>query len=439
MKGMYITMKKLSKWKKVIILVVVFIVVCILIDMISSPNKTADTDKKENLADEIKDDQENQEKEAVSAEKYRDGVSDDYQSYSFQMDTNTILQEYYDKGYDNVWLFYHEVKAPENGKIGDGGTVDTISLEASYEDKDGYFYITDTYGVIYAYWNETLGWKNTFEQLEGDSKYDFSKFNNTYWKVKVDERKAELARLVMNDYSGDEDIEVFVSFENFDTFRYLGNHEFASDAVLGELLVVSNEKVYKAEFTCDYMGYGHKIRLFFNEMATEWRISVQVDIGVNSTAIDWSAGSQSDIEAITKEEFEEASKGMVALDERSDSMQEEANEENNQKMGGNGDYEIIPYETYESGGEDLHMYANLTKNSDGSIDVEGFAYSYGEFLEDMAFHAHFTEGEEDWYGSDDAKYDLIIGDGYISFMGNTVEGKDYSFTGDFSVVTDESY
>ena len=100
-------------------------------------------------------------------------------------------------------------------------------------------------------------------------------------------------------------------------------------------------------------------------------------------------------------------------------------------------YNIIPYSTYESGGDDLHLYINLVWNDDDSIDLYGFGYSYGEVAEDYEVSVHLTPDPdyEDFYLSDFRNFSVGVMDTYIGVMSDGDEAG-HSFSGDFSLVTD---
>lgn len=320
------------------------------------------------------------EKEEIGAsdEQYRDGVSDEYLSYLFQMDTEAIIQEYHEKGYEYVWLTSHVVKAPEDGMIGEPGTVDTVYLEATHLDSDGYFSITVTYGVLYCYWNENIGWKNNFEQTSSDAVFDFSAFNDTYWRVTDENRLLYLADMLIKDMPTDDQgeisvnqIDAYITFTNFDTFRYLGDFEFASENVLGKLVVIVDGSVYETDVICDYYSYGHNIGLIYDDTYDAWRINLQIDIYPNSTSIYWSSDSTSQLQMITQQEFEAALGGTVV------NIQE--GEINNNNHEPNSDEIVNKYGTYSvDNGIDANLEAEVGfYTEDGSDYIKMGALSYG--------------------------------------------------------------
>lgn len=102
-------------------------------------------------------------------------------------------------------------------------------------------------------------------------------------------------------------------------------------------------------------------------------------------------------------------------------------------------YNIIPYSSYESGGEDLHLYMNLVWNEDGSIDLYGFAYSYDEPIEEYETMVHLTPDSENesYYVSDYRNFFVGILDSYIAIASDGDE-MGHAFQGDFSLVSDGS-
>lgn len=102
-------------------------------------------------------------------------------------------------------------------------------------------------------------------------------------------------------------------------------------------------------------------------------------------------------------------------------------------------YNIIPYSTCGSGGEDLRLYMNLVWNEEGSVDLYGFGYSYGEPVEEFESMVHLTPDPdyENWYTSDYKNFMLVVQDTYYVVNSNGDNGYN-CFTGDFSLVTEES-
>ena len=250
----------------------------------------------------------------------KNGIDKDYKPYPFQMNTDDIIQEYHEAGYDYVWLTSHEVQPPDEGKVGDAGTMDEVYLKAAYIDKDGYFFLTNTIGRLYLYWGDAIGWKSTYEAIAADEmEFDFSGLNNTYWKIsgEIDDL-VNFAECVMEEvprdeygYATIENIDVYVSFSNFDTLVSIEGLEiwkedgfdFQSGAVLGEMTAVVDGVVCKKDFICDSQ-YGRKIRAIYDRQIQSWKIEIEADFDSNFALFQWSNNSNSRYHRISKEEYD---------------------------------------------------------------------------------------------------------------------------------------
>lgn len=311
---------------------------------------------------------------SASDEQYRDGVSDEYLSYLFQMDTEAIIQEYHEKGYEYVWLTSHVVKAPEEGMIGDPGTVDVVYFDATHVDGDGYFSITVTYGVVYLYWGKEIGWKNNFEDSSVVD-FDFSAFNDSYWRITDKNRLLTLADIMVEDIPTNDQGEIsakqidgYITFTNFDTFKYLRDFEFASEYVLGKIVVIVDGRIYEMDIICDYYAYSHKMRLINGYDA--WDIGLEIDTYSKVTGIHWSSDSTSEIQRITQREFEAALGGAAVNIQEIDG--------NNHEL--NSDEIVDKYGTYSvDNGIDANLEADVGvyTGEDGGDYIRLDALSYG--------------------------------------------------------------
>ncbi len=164
------------------------------------------------------------------ADRFADGVSSSYGNVSGMVDTGSVIADYHDKGYTYVWLESHEVKAPDDGKAGDYGTIDEVTLKATYVDEDGLYHFTKEIIALYVYWGDQLLWHNNYE-LGTIVECDASGFNDTYWKVidrgdDAEEQYNEVTSLLDNAESKsvpsqDEarTSECYLAFYNFDQLQ----------------------------------------------------------------------------------------------------------------------------------------------------------------------------------------------------------------------------
>nr|MCR5419493.1 zinc-ribbon domain-containing protein [Lachnospiraceae bacterium] len=122
--------------------------------------------------------------EVINVTNALDGISPDYKQYSFQMDPQEILDQYYKKGYDHVYLKEHEINVPDGKKMGDGGTTDKVTIIVSYTDPNGLYSFEEEHLVGYYWWGTGTGWVDSAKYIipEGTN-YNLEGFNGTVWKL----------------------------------------------------------------------------------------------------------------------------------------------------------------------------------------------------------------------------------------------------------------
>ncbi|MCD8332860.1 MAG: YARHG domain-containing protein [Clostridiales bacterium] len=229
--------------------------------------------------------------EAEETEMFSEGIADDYAQYTFMMDTDAVIEDYHERGYNYVWLESHEVEAPDDGVIGDAGTIDLIDIVVARVGEDDTYYVTEGIRVLYIYWGAN-GWNNNLQEGELiDS--DFSGFNDTYWKyvsyADTEIGKAELKDVGMAyvlailgeeilgedmDYAVLEDydsIEVYFHLENFDdlsgeiddatSFTTVEFNYNTEDMTYGTVMLIVDGDVYIRELkkACGYVYIGETI------------------------------------------------------------------------------------------------------------------------------------------------------------------------------------
>lgn len=249
----------------------------------------------------------------------QDGVSSDYLDVPFGVDTDIVIEEFHQKGYNYVYLNQHEIHTPENNNI--EGTTDTIYLDATYfNEKFGYTY-TDHYGVIYSYWGENLGWKNNYEMLDVNANReeiapDFNpgNFSDVYIHMSFDEAERisfemlvpwkdygiEFGDDTVLDFTGDTPIDYYIHIENLDGLQYLRDQSFGKDErEFGELIMVYDDIGYVADLRLNELKILGKDEIVFTVNDTEISSGVSFYIDENTTFID-------------AEEYEAARQGTVA-------------------------------------------------------------------------------------------------------------------------------
>lgn len=245
------------------------------------------------------------------------GIGLNYEMYSFQMDCNEIIKEFQQKGYETVQLESHILKAPSNGKVGDIGTVDEVFLKATHVDEQGYFSITENYGLIYTYWGGTIGWDEVFCESDNNKIFDFSGLNNTYWKLErnddtvmiYDDILSAMKILTTEEWDNPsiyEQVEIYVTFDNFDTFECVDKHSYASNEKLGTIVALSSGTASVKDFYCDYLGYTHKMNLKYVDFSQSWQMELQMDgLWAHTESIYWKPNGGLCF-PVEKSEFEEA-------------------------------------------------------------------------------------------------------------------------------------
>ncbi|MCD8148271.1 MAG: YARHG domain-containing protein [Clostridiales bacterium] len=196
---------------------------------------------------------------------FSEGVSDDYAQYSFMMDTDAVIADYHERGYDYVWLESHEVMAPEDGAIGDFGTQDEIYVLATAVGENDTYYITEEIGVLYVYWGEETGWANNY-QVGTLEESDFSGFTDTYWKYEensyydAEDDYLYYADAIVGDdidyeaIEASDSIEVYIHLENFDdiygtiegatSFSSVNLHGETSGLTYGTAMLIMDGNIY---------------------------------------------------------------------------------------------------------------------------------------------------------------------------------------------------
>lgn len=254
----------------------------------------------------------------------RDGVSDKYVMQPIQAPTEQILNEYHEKGYQNVLLTSHTVKKRE-------GIIDEVYLQAQYMDPNGLYQVTEEIGALYPYWGTELGWINNME-LGSLLDYDLTGFNGTYWKYaellydgkwdKYNIASELLGEEIINKYDTDSVIDIYFTFYNFDVldakiedvynFERIRFYKDSAEPVeIGTATVVINGERYRTSLKLASASGGS----YHSDMLVAEGASICVR-GENSTDncyISYSIHNSDggDIKLISEEEYNKAVTGAV--------------------------------------------------------------------------------------------------------------------------------
>lgn len=260
----------------------------------------------------------------------QDGVAEGYEMMSVQAPTDQIISDYHEKGYVSVWLTSHEVNK-EDGEIGEIGTTDTVNMQVTYTDPNGFYQITEEIGAVYAYWGSEMGWKNNYDAgtLVG---YDITGFNGTRWKLVSDSdidyegyNYEMAASLIGNDTMSQYDIDsstvsIYFALENFDIFtveiedaNYFNKIRFYDDPFakneVGTVTVVVDGNVYSNPLNLKgASGDSYHSNLLVAEGASFYFDCAERYDECNVT---YSVNGDSNMTFISAEEYEAALKGQV--------------------------------------------------------------------------------------------------------------------------------
>lgn len=187
---------------------------------------------------------------------------------SFQASEAEIASAMKAEGYDNVIVHSHKIHYPDNGE--EMGCVDEVYLDAEYTDPNNLFYISDYMGSLYGFWGESMGWINSYNELQS-IKYDFSGFNGKYFKIIDNETVINLLRffpeVIVEENS---EIGVYVKFKNMEDLKYNGNHEFSTDRAIANLMIQYNGQTYETELhLCD--------EIILDSMDGNWDLEIYVE------------------------------------------------------------------------------------------------------------------------------------------------------------------
>lgn len=259
---------------------------------------------------------------------FQDGVSDTYEAYSFQMDTNKIIDEFHDRGFEYVWLTSHEVSWPEDGQLGDIGTSDVVYLDAAHIDENGYYYVTEEYGVLYNYFGEGIGWANNLIELQQVKNYSFDGFNDTYWKIGASGGVNQIALYLFDKYidENSDKADIYLSFSEFENFNDdiivpVGGSDreacFYADHPVGTMYLILNGEVFSSEINLWYSG----IRLNHSVyVENEWTLRMDIASEIskqkfNSVVINYPKEQleRFDLTLVDKQEFDEALENASAV------------------------------------------------------------------------------------------------------------------------------
>ena len=260
----------------------------------------------------------------------QDGVAEGYEMMSVQVPTDQIISDYHEKGYVSVWLTSHEVNK-EDGEIGEIGTTDTVNMQVTYTDPNGFYQITEEIGAVYAYWGSEMGWKNNYDAGTLVD-YDITGFNGTRWKLVSDSdidyegyNYEMAASLIGNDTMSQYDIDsstvsIYFALENFDIFtveiedaNYCNKIRFYDDPFakneVGTVTVVVDGNVYSNPLNLKgASGDSYHSNLLIAEGASFYFDCVERYDECNVT---YSVNGDSNMTIISAEEYEAALKGQV--------------------------------------------------------------------------------------------------------------------------------
>ena len=375
--------KKCGGFRRITGGVVSLLTIIALLTACSGSSDDSGLDKEQSLQENPVTEEQEKETDTNDVAMQQDGVADGYEMMSVQAPTDQIISDYHEKGYDSVWLTSHEVNK-EDGEVGEIGTTDTVNMQVTYADPNGYYQITEEIGAIYAYWGPEMGWKNNFDAGTLVS-CDITGFNGTRWKLISDsdigyegynfERATSLIGSdTMSQYDIDSSkVSIYFALENFDIFtveiedaNYFNKVRFYDDPYeqneIGTVTVVVDGDVYSTPLRLKgASGDSYHSNLLIAEGASFYFDCAE---RYDECYVAYSANGESDITPISSEEYEVALQGQVQEIETSTSERE--NDEDTYNAGNEFDMARVN-DTYYINGTDEGCYEIYFYVEDGAI------------------------------------------------------------------------
>lgn len=251
----------------------------------------------------------------------QDGVADGYKKMPIQAPTNQIINDYHEKGYGAVWLTSHDVRK-NDGEIGDIGTTDSVNMQVTYFDPNGYYQVTEEISALYVWWGEEIGWQNNYD-VGTLLNCDNTGFNGTHWKLVSDKEMGyedynynKAASLIGNDIMSQYDIHsrvtIYFAFENFDIL----NAGIEEAIHYNKIYLNAQNEVGTANVVVNGSVYSMPLKL---EGATE--SNLLIDKGAvfafdgtgkyDKCYVAYSVTGDSDMIPISTEEYESALQGLA--------------------------------------------------------------------------------------------------------------------------------